>query len=309
MQLSFQQRTPRSSAGLDIDGGYLAVAQVANRRVVLAASSTLDTGVVNEGEVADVSALSAALKQLFKDHGLPRSVRLGVANQQIVVRQIELPLIHGRTERDAAVRFQAAEAIAMPLDEAVLDYQVTSEDPGGEGDARMRVVVVAARKAMIGRLVEAVRGAGLKPEGIDLNAFALVRTLAGQADANGSARVHCHLSGVTNLAIATGSHCVFTRPLATLWGESAEGTASALADEIRLSIDYYMTQADARSVGDVVLSGPGSRLEGLASELGGLVGLPTTVAEPLGELEATALPAAEDPHRHTVAAGLAMGAA
>ena len=51
-----------------------------------------------------------------------------MANQQIVVRQIELPAIEDSKELDAAVRFQAAETIAMPLDEAVLDYQLLGRD-------------------------------------------------------------------------------------------------------------------------------------------------------------------------------------
>jgi hypothetical protein len=34
-----------------------------------------------------------------------------------------------------------------------------------------------------------------------------------------------------------------------------------------------------------------------------------TVAEPLGRLQASRLPADEDPTRHTIATGLAMGAA
>src|SRR5256885_12184425 len=46
--------------------------------------------------------------------------------------------------------------------------------PGDGGVSRERVLVVAARKAMILRLTDAVRRAGLKPEGVDLNAFALV---------------------------------------------------------------------------------------------------------------------------------------
>ena len=41
----------------------------------------------------------------------------------------------------------------------------------------MRVVLVAARRKMIDSVVEAARAAGLKPEGIDLDAFALVRML------------------------------------------------------------------------------------------------------------------------------------
>jgi type IV pilus assembly protein PilM len=168
-------------------------------------------------------------------------------------------------------------------------------------------VVVAARESMISRVVEAVRNAGLRPEGIDLNAFALVRTLSVPSDSTETARVYCHLGGVTNLAIAVGTSCLFTRPLSAQWDTEDEGVASALAEEIRLSIDYYMAQPEARWVGEIVLSGPGSRLPGLADELSGLTEVPVSVAEPLGRLQAGKLPADEDPHRHTVAAGLALG--
>jgi len=232
-----------------------------------------------------------------------------VANQQIVVRVVELPRIEDEKQRDAAVRFQAAEAIAMPLDEAVLDHQVAGYTEGPDGSPRMQVVLVAARRSMVEALLEAAKDAGLKPEGIDLDAFALVRMLA---TANGdqaedTARVYCHLGGVTNLAIAVGSACYFTRPLSTVWDE--EDAGARLADEVRLSIDYYMTQAQAKPVGEVVLSGPGSADEALVESLGMHLGLPTTVAAPLGVLDRSALGANEDPHRLTVAAGLAMGKA
>ena len=42
---------------------------------------------------------------------------------------------------------------------------------------RTRVLVVAARRDMIDRLLSAVRRAGLRPEGIDLSAFAMIRAL------------------------------------------------------------------------------------------------------------------------------------
>src|SRR4029450_11285464 len=116
-------------------------------------------------------------------------------------------------QRDAAVRFQAAEAIAMPLDEAVLDHQLAryTEAPDGsprmpvgppatpldaavldhqlagyteapDGSPRMQVVLVAARRSMIEGLLDAAKQAGLKPEGVDLDAFALVRMLAVATD-------------------------------------------------------------------------------------------------------------------------------
>ena len=118
--------------------------------------------------------------------GLPRNVRLGVANQQIVVRVVELPRIEDEKQRDAAVRFQASEAIAMPLDEAVLDHQIAGYARRTDGTARMQVVLVAARRKMIETLLEAVKAAGLKADGIDLDAFALVRALA--VDSHGGER-------------------------------------------------------------------------------------------------------------------------
>jgi type IV pilus assembly protein PilM len=308
MALSLRKNSERGSVGLDIDGRYLAAAQVEAGRVVRCASLDLPEGVVSDGEVTDADALAESLKSFAGDAGLPKNVRLGVANQQIVVRVIELPRIEDPKQREAAVRFQAAEAIAMPLDEAVLDHQVAgyTEDP--DGTPRMQIVLVAARRSMVESLLKAVKGAGLKADGVDLDAFALVRTLVSGGDGTDeSARVFCHLAGVTNLAIAVGSACLFTRPLSTVWDEPDAG--SRLADEVRLSIDYYMTQPQAQPVGEVVLSGPGSGDEELVESLGLHLGLPVRVAWPLGGLDSSALAPGEDPHRYTVAAGLSLGAA
>ena len=275
--------------------------------MVRSASVDLPAGIVHDGEVADAEALAKNLKSLVADARLPRNVRLGVSNQQIVVRVIELPRIEDEKQRDAAVRYQASEAIAMPLDEAILDHQLAGYADAPDGTPRMQVVVVAARRKMIETLLEAVKRAGLKADGIDLDAFALVRALAvnghGSED---SARVFCHLAGVSNLAVAVGSSCFFTRPLSAIWDEADAG--SQLADEIRLSIDYYMTQPQAMPVGEVVLSGPGSSDGELVDSLAEHLGISVEVAAPLGQIDSSGLEPHEDPHRYTVAAGLSLGA-
>lgn len=308
MAFSLRKNTERGVVGLDIDSRYLAAAQVDSGRVVRGSSVELADGLVRDGEVVDRDGLANALKRFAQEARLPKSVRLGVTNQQIVVRVVELPRIDDPKQRDAAVRFQAAEAIAMPLDEAVLDHQVAGYAEGLDGAPRMQVILVAARRSMIDALLEAAKKAGLKPEGVDLDAFALVRTLAPQAAGGDeeTARVYCHLGGVSNLAVAVGTTCFFTRPLAAVWEDDEAG--SHLADEIRLSIDYYMTQPQARPVSEVVLSGPGASQASLVDSLGVHLGLPTSVAAPLGALDASAL-AGEDPRRLTVAAGLSMGRA
>lgn len=311
MALRLGNRSARTSVGLDLDGSYVAAVAMANGVIEKAASMEMPSGLLRDGEVEDVQGVSQLLKEFMKEHGLGKNVWLGVANQQIAVRSLDIPPIEDDDERAAAVRFQASEAVAMPLDEAILDYQVIGQAQTTDGAGSMRVIVVAAREPMIMRLVDAVRGAGLRPEGIDLSAFALMRIIAPENEPpeTASARVYCHLAGVTNLAVGVGNTCVFTRPLATVWdGGSAEFT-SMLAEEIRLSMDYYMGQPDARQVSEVLLSGPGSQRPGLIEQVGGLVGLPVQAAPPLGRFGAASLRMGDDPSRYTVAAGLALAGA
>jgi type IV pilus assembly protein PilM len=307
MAFTLRKQTSDGVVGLDIDGAFLAAAQLNGAGVKLAASRDLDADIVRDGEVLSADRLGDALKDFFHDEGLPRRVRLGVANQQIVVRHIEMPKIADQGERDAAIRFQTAETVAMPLDEAVIDYQTVGETPGDGGVSRERVLVVAARKAMVLRLTDAVRRAGLKPEGLDLNAFALVRTLSGGSQPDGEARVYCHLAGVANVAVGLGSTCLFTRPLTADW--EGEGAVESLAEELRMSIEYYRAQSDAPAIRELIISGPGARIGGLAERVGELIGLAAKAADPLGRMSASEFPEDEDPYRHTVSLGLALGAA
>src|SRR5436190_11650543 len=310
MPLKLGKTTARTSVGLDIDGSYVAAVAMSGGVIQRAASIDMHSGLVRDGEVEDVAAMSRFLKDFMHEHGFGKNVWLGVANQQIAVRSLDIPPIEDDEERTAAVRFQASEAVAMPLDEAVLDYQVIGQATTPDGAGSMRVIVVAAREPMIMRLVDAVRGAGLRPEGIDLSAFALMRIVAPENEAEPApARVYCHLGGVTNLAVGVGNTCVFTRPLATIWDGGSQEFVSALAEEIRLSMDYYTGQPDARQVTEVLLSGPGSQRPGIADQVAGLVGLPVSVAPALGHLGAASLRMGDDPSRYTVAAGLALGGA
>ena len=138
-----------------------------------------------EGEVQDADALSAALKSFFAANKLSKVVRLGVANQRVVVRTLRLPLIEDADELDTAIRFQAQDHIPMPLDQAVLDHQVVARETGAEGERQMDVVAVAARRDMVSGLIAAMRKAGLRPAGIDLSAFGMIRALTAGAPDDG----------------------------------------------------------------------------------------------------------------------------
>lgn len=212
------------SVGIDLEQSSIAGAQVRGAKtgqtLMAAAVRALPEGLVFEGEVVDVEGLAGELKAFWKEAGFSgRRLRLGVANQKIVVRTMEFPLIDEK-ELEAAIQFQAQEAIPIPLDDAILDYQVLATVPGEEGAGKQKVLIVAAQRDMIARFVEVAKKASLSVEGIDLQAFALTRAVSpavafidqgGGAQA-GEATALVHIgSGITNLVVAAGGAPQFTR--------------------------------------------------------------------------------------------------
>jgi type IV pilus assembly protein PilM len=249
------RRAVENLVGLDIQPGFVAAVQArvnGSIRAERAVSSPLPADSVRDGEVIDEDALSDTLRELFAESGLSRLVRVGVANQRTVLRTLELPPVTDQKELAAAVNFQAQDQVPMPLNNAVMDFHPLGivETPAGP---RQRVVLVAAQRDMIERLLTAVRRAGLTPEGVDLSAFALIRSLyrpdhASSPEGEPLGRVlYLNVDGLTNLAIAEGPVCRFTRVV----GSGLEGMASELAERRSIAL------ADARALlAGVDLRGP-----------------------------------------------------
>jgi type IV pilus assembly protein PilM len=223
----------RNLVGLDIEPGYVTAVQCSGGRVAVerAAMAALPPGAVHDGEVADVESLADALRELFAQHKLPKRVRLGVANQRIVMRTLDLPPLTDDKEIVSAVRFQAQDQIPMPLEQAVLEHQVLGEVETPSGP-RTRVMLVAARRDMIDRLLQAATKAGLNPQGIDLSAFAMIRALhrAGSSDPV----LYVNVGGITNLAVAEGTTCTFTR--STQYG--TDSIVGELAQRRALTLEH-----------------------------------------------------------------------
>jgi type IV pilus assembly protein PilM len=227
----------RQLVGLKIGASQLTAARISTNgsaQVVQVARGPISPGVVAGGEVQDVPALAAALKEFFKEHKLPaRAVRLGIANNRIGVRTIELAGIDDPKQLANAVRFRAQEALPIPIDQAVLDFQFLSEDRNHDGVPTRRVLLVVAYRDLVDAYARACRQAGLRLVGIDLEAFALLRALTpapapAAPPADRSALVAVAIgSERSTLAVSDGFTCEFTRVLD--WGGRALTTAVASA--------------------------------------------------------------------------------
>lgn len=224
--------------GLEIEAGSIGAAEVAvNGAVQLTAAGEVPLApeAFRDGEVRDAEAVAAALRSLFSEHKLSRRVRLGIANSRVVVRTLRLPAINDPKELDAAIRFMAQEQIPMPIDQAVLDHRVVGGAPPTDGaPPQLDVMVVAARRDMVSAFLKPLRDADLEPVGVDLSAFAMIRAVA-QAQAlvapgeapPASAVLYCSVGDVSNLAVAKGRSCLFTRVSSTGLDEIAGSLRSS----------------------------------------------------------------------------------
>src|SRR6266568_4952340 len=229
-------RGPKKLVGLKIGASQLAAAYVSNNgaaELVQVAREPLDPGVVVGGELRDPDALVEALKEFFRRNKLPkRGVRLGIANNRIGVRTFDVAGIDDQKQLANAIKFRAQEALPIPIDEAVLDYQILSEGVDTEGKQVRRVLLVVAYREQIDRYVEACKRAGLGLVGIDLEAFALLRALQapqqGAGDDPTAALVAVTMGhDRSTFAVSDGRVCEFTRVLD--WGGSTLNVVIARA--------------------------------------------------------------------------------
>lgn len=252
----FQKSKKKDGAqvGLEIESGSIAAAEVRVNgvaKVTAAATAPIPTEAFRDGEVADPGIVAGALESLFSEHKLCKRVRLGIANQRVVVRTLRLPAIEDPKELTAAVRFSAQEQIAMPLDQAVIDHRVVGGVGAVEGAApQIDVIVVAARRDMISASLQPLRDAGLEPIGVDLSAFGMIRALGGgtrasqagqEAQATPAAVLYCNVGDVTNLAVAKGRSCLFTRVSPVGLGDFAASLASTTGlsqEHARMWLDH-----------------------------------------------------------------------
>lgn len=245
---------PPPPVGLDIGTDSIRAAQIkstgAGFKLVNYGSVPMPFGAVVEGEIVDPEAVSAAIKELWKRFGFRVSdVAIGVSNQKVVVRLIDLPFME-RDELQGAIQYQAQDYIPIPVEEAIIDFQVIGDYVTPTDEHMMELLLVAAQRDMIQTAVAAVEGAKLKLAQVDVTAFALVRALLGTtpswlADDGGGADeavgiVHM-TAGQTNIVVVERGIPRFTR----VSGLAGNQFTQAVANVLNLTFDEAEELKDA----------------------------------------------------------------
>ena len=181
---SAQKAKPRELVGIKIGATQLAAARIANN---------------GSARAAPARPAAAAARASSPTARCATSPALAAGAQRVLHRQ--QAAAPGRPARDRheprrrpqlrdrrasttssqlanAVLFRAHDAVSIPVDEAIIDYRVLSQEVDESGTLNRKILLVAAYREPIERYVAAFREAGIELVGIDLEAFALLRALA-----------------------------------------------------------------------------------------------------------------------------------
>ena len=258
----------RRVVGLKIGASQIAAAVVTEtdggHELLELARRPLASGIVVDGEVRDVDALSNAVKAFFDEEKLPKKdIRIGLASNRIGVRTFDIVGILDEERFDNAVRFKAHEVLPVAVHESVLDYRVLEEKSNDAGEPTRRVLLVVAPRDQVEPYVEVARRAGIKLSGIDLEALGLLRTFvdpqqfAVRAIDDTATVVVAIGHESSTLLVAGGGACEFTRVFD--WG------GGALEEAIAAALEVHPAEA-ATILKHLSLSGPGRQFDGLDEE-------------------------------------------
>jgi type IV pilus assembly protein PilM len=228
----------KGTIGLDVGSTAVRAAEVtvggAQPSLVRAAQVPLAPGAVENGEVRDVQGVSEAIRELWGRGGFKsRQAVMGVGNQRVVVREVTVPALPAK-ELKQSLPYQVQELIPIPLEDAVLDYDLLEEFEQ-EGARMLRLLIVAAQREMVTNMVQAATQARVEPVGVDLVPFALIRSVGQDEGLNldesglgGEAIVDVG-ADVTNICVHERSVARFVRILPSGGRDVTRAMAEALS--------------------------------------------------------------------------------
>ncbi len=319
--------TPRRQlVGLDIGSSAIKLVQLKESKgryfLQKFGIKPLEPEVIVDGTVMDEGRVVSAIRELFDESNVKnKHVAISISGHAVIVKKISLPPMPD-DELEGQVRLAAEQYIPFDINEVNIDFHVLPPDPSGDAQADMSVILVAAKKDKINELTELVKGAGLVPMIMDVDAFAIENMHAvnyPMALDETTALVNLGAS-VMNVNIIRGGVSLFTRDIPLggnryteaiqremgmsyeeaeefKKGERASESSAALmtnvidsvnaevASEIARTVDYFKTSASNAELDRVLVCGGVARIKGLIQQLGDRMQVPVEVANPFGEID------------------------
>lgn len=283
----------------------------------------LEPEVIVDGTVMDENRVVAAIKELLSETGAKlKNVAISISGHSVIVKKISLPPMP-EDEMEGQVKLAAEQYIPFDINEVNFDFHILNPmDQADDGEPQMTLLLVAAKKDKVNELTELVKGAGLNPVVMDVDAFAIENMYGINYEESPdeiTALVNMGAS-VMNVNILKGGTSVFTRDIPiggnryteaiqrelgmsydeaeaakkgkhhAVTGSGSvssviDGVNAEVASEIARTVDYFRTTGSEGEIGKVLLCGGACKIEGFGQLLSDRMHCPVEFANPFNQVD------------------------
>lgn len=314
----------KSVAGLDVGSSSIKAVELegkmSNLNLVSVGFENLPGDTVVDGQIMELNTVSEAIQNICKNYQIKATqVVTGVSGHSVIIKNIVLPPM-SREELEESIDWHAEEHIPYDLADVSLDYHITEES----SDAT-QVLIAACKREKIDNIKQAIQLSGKQPIVIDVDTFALQNCYeVNYQPAPTDVVTLLNIGASTmNINIVQGNRSLFTRDI-TVGGsqftdvlqrnlgisfQQAEAVKRGVTEndnvdekaieplmgsvmetvamEIQKTFDFYRATAEDGGVNvqKILISGGGSKLEGLPQQLSARLELPVEVLDPFRQIK------------------------
>jgi type IV pilus assembly protein PilM len=200
----------------------------------LAPQTIVDGTIMNQGAVVD--AIRALIKKL---HIKQREVAIAIAGHSVIIKKIAVPRMTPE-ELEEQIPWEAEHHIPFAKDDVEIDHELINAQ---NAQGQMELLLVAAKKEVVGDYAAVAREAQLTPVVVDVAAFTLQNAFEVNYQVAGNETVALMNVGaaISNINIISGGVSTFTRDV-TIGG-------NAFTEEIQKQLNVSYEEAEAYKVG------------------------------------------------------------
>ncbi|MDP3775142.1 MAG: type IV pilus assembly protein PilM [Gemmatimonadales bacterium] len=310
----------KKTVGLDVGSGLIKLVVIDHAKgepelVKVAITPVLADAIV-EGEVMDPGIVADAIRGLFVTGGVKqKKVVTAVGGRDVIVKKIQMDRMKESDAREV-IRWEAEQHVPFGMENVQLDFQIL--DPDAEG-LQMNVLLVAAKRELVENKQALLTDAGLQPEIVDVDAFALHNAFEANYPDELTGTIGLLNIGheVTNINILEDGVPILTRDLALGTRRFREdlqrerGMSAEEADKLLQAFErspvldpYVESRGEEMSVGieragaflqtasrsgvamaKMYMSGGGSRIPGIGEVLADRLRIPVEKANPIKNIK------------------------
>ena len=290
--------------GVDIGSHSVKVCQLKRAdkaySIVTLGSAILPEGAVDDGALVEPEVVASAISSLFKNLKIKnKKVGISISGYSVIVKKVNLAVMSER-EMEDHIMTEAEQYIPFDIQDVYIDFQDLKTNK--DGYERTDVMLVAAKKEIVDDYLNMLESIGLQATIVDIDGFALENTYEYNTPKSenvalidiGASKMNINIisRGMSVVArdIVVGSRQLTERIMGQFDLEFEEAEALKLGVnppddkekelqeiyssictqwifEVKKAIDLYHSNFSDAPLGKIILSGGGSKVEGLIDYL------------------------------------------